>query len=343
VRALAASTHGDEIFAAVLPGSSLEKVAMPHLHPITVRVDYEWHPWGELYLDFGLRKLAERLGADVYLGPAFLIPTHKTPYAKIVTIHDLTVFEYPDAYPREFAYYLRWAISRSVKAADVVLCTTRFVEQQIAARWPQHAAKCRVIPLGIDEYFYRPVVPRREAGELPRDFILTVGAGNPRKNALFGAQIVKHMREQHGLPYEYVVVGKDASLPAWVRQFPPLPKERLPEFYSKAALLLVPSISEGFGLPVVEALACGCPVAVSDRGALPEVAGEAAALIFPLERNPAEIAPALAELLRRPDTVSALREKGKAWAEKFRLGAIAHQYHELFVSLTAKDKVHHAS
>lgn len=335
LHALASLPSHDEIFAAVLPHSPLEKACISNLHPVTVYVDYQWHPIGDLYLHWGLPRLSRRLGAQVYWGPSYYLPSRSTPFPKVVTIHDLSVFDHPREYSFLFARYMRGVIRRAVQTADAIVCVSDYTRLELGKLFPDQAHKCVTIPMGVDDYFFNARFQPHEIPALPPLFILTVGAGRPRKNALFGAEVVRHLREIHNMPYDYVVVGEDAALPEWVIQIPPQPKQNLPLFYQQAQLLLVPSTSEGFGIPVLEAMASGCPVAISDRGALPEVAADAAALVFSLEDSPAQIASRLAEVFHNKEHLLACSEKGKARAEEFRWQKVAAKLRDLFANLVA--------
>ncbi len=337
LRALTEAYPEDQIFALALPRSPLESLCRPNLHLLSTRIDYEWHPLAELYSHLILPRIATRLRADVYWGPAFAIPTRKSLFPRVVSVHDLSVFDYPSEYPRAFGAYLRWQIVRSIRAADAVVCVSHFTRDRIASRWPSNASKCEVIPCGVDDFFFTETMFTEPAPPLPRKFILTVGAGQPRKNAQFGAEVVRILREEFRLPYDYVVVGKDPTLPSWVHQYASRPKRDLVAFYRQAALLLMPSTDEGFGIPALEAMAAGCPVAVSNRGALPEVVGNAAAYVFALEDGPSKIADCLAEILRDENFLTAKRELGKQRAREFLWENAARKLRGLFQKLCEKN------
>jgi alpha-1,3-rhamnosyl/mannosyltransferase len=254
----------------------------------------------------------------------------------VVTVHDLSVFDHPSDYPPAFGAYLRWRIQRAVRAADGIHCVSHDTRQRIAARWPETAKKCRVIPCGVDDFFFADSPVSDPFPPLPNFFILTVGAGQPRKNAQFGAEIVRLLRAKFRLPCEYVVVGHDASLPPWVHQYPVRAKRELVPFYKRAALLLMPSTHEGFGIPALEAMAAGCPVAVSNRGAMPEVVGDAAVLIFALEDGPEKAAARLAEIFQDKDLIETKRELGRKRAYEFTWRSSAIALRQFFEDLVQK-------
>jgi glycosyltransferase involved in cell wall biosynthesis len=317
VCALAARTPPDQIFALTLRRSPLENACLPNLHLIGGLVDYEWHPLAELYEDWYLPRAARRLGVDVFWGPAFVVPARPTPFPRVVSIFDLTMFDTPAEYPMRFGAYMRWQVSRSVRCADAVICPSEYTRRRLVQRWPYLEARSHVVPLAVAAEFLHPAPAPAPQPPLPARFVLTVGGGLPRKNAAFGAEIVARLRDNHKLPIDYVVVGEDQRLPPWVHQYPLLPRPDLVPFYQRAELLLMPSTDEGFGIPALEAMACGCPVAVSDRGALPEVVGDAAALIFSLSDDPAQIADRLAATLRDTARLEECRTKGRERAHHF--------------------------
>lgn len=329
IHSLALACPQDQFHVLTLAtfASPFDPVANVTVH--LTRWDYEAHPWGECFEHGWLPRRAARLGVEIFWGPAHLIPWRRTRFAKVVTIHDLTVFDYPFEYPRRFAAYMRWVIQRSVAAADAVVCVSEATRQRLLQKWPTAASKTHVVHLGAADVFFAEDPPPRPP-ELPKPFILSVGGGQPRKNLRFGAEIVHLLRTRHGLDLDYVVVGRDPTLPSWVRQCPYLPQVSLRPYYAHAAMLLVPSLDEGFGLPVVEAMACGCPVAVANRGALPEIAGEAAACVFSLEEGSASVAEKLAVILSASERLEAAAAAGRRRAKTFRWHRAAENLRRVF-------------
>ncbi len=315
LRALAATYPDVQVFALVLSRSPLNDAYVPNLHPLVARVDYEWHPLAELYEEFVIPRWARYVGADAFLGPAFVVPKAPMACPKLVTIHDLSVFDRPQEYSTAFRLYLQWQIARAVRSADRILCPSRFTCERLLHYFPQSRGRCEVMPFGVDDVFYANhtlLASRLVDPPLPDCYVLTVGGGQPRKNVRFGVRIVEELRDRYGLRLNYVVVGPEKGLPDWVWVYPLQERENLVPFYRHAELCLIPSTEEGFGMPALEAMACGCPVAVADRGALPEVVADAAVDIF----SP-EIAERLAAALKDPLFLEQKRRRAKEHASAF--------------------------
>jgi len=312
--------------------SLLTEFVGPNVRYVATWVDYESHPLGDLYEHLVLPRIAGRLGADVFWGPAFQIPLGKTPFRKVVTIHDTTVFDAAKDYPKKFALYMKLVISSSIKSADLVACISLYTRARVSELFPDAESKCRVVYPPVAKQFFEAETCETTCPELPSHFILSIGAGSPRKNLHFGAKIVEVLRAAYGLDYEYVVVGNDPTLPSWVKQIPFVPHERLIPLYRKATLLLVPSTDEGFGFPAAEALATGCPAAVSNRGALPEVVADAG-VVFSLEEGPEQAAEKVYQFLRDPQQIQKCIAAGKSRVRMFSEENSARALYALFESL----------
>ncbi|MCX7963746.1 MAG: glycosyltransferase family 4 protein [Candidatus Sumerlaea chitinivorans] len=305
------------------------KASAPNLQLHHSRVDYEAHPAGDLWEHLILPHLARRLCVNLVWGPAYLIPWGRQPFARVVTIHDLTVFTLPREYPPLFAAYLRWVIQKSYRWADVVVTDSSFVATTIRSLMHPAQKVIEVVPNGVAPEFFDPDAGEEMDWGLPERYILSVGAGNPRKNLSFGAAVVECLRNQHGMPYSYVVVGDCELSSQNVIAVPPQPIEKLAKFYRRAELFLFPSVDEGFGVPVLEAMASGCPVAAAKRGAIPEVAGSAA-FLFELEEGPERVAARLADLLRDQARLNELREAGRRRAAEYTWGSAAEKLLKVF-------------
>jgi glycosyltransferase involved in cell wall biosynthesis len=281
------------------------------------------------WLDVRIAAIARRHALDLVhypnqLGGAFL--SRRIP--RVATLHDLTPLSHPQHHPRATVLGYRALLRRSVQRADRVIVDSEAVRADLLRELPGFD-RVTTVPLGVDPRF-RPVAPSAELRrrlDLPERFLLSVGVLEPRKNH---AAMVRALAALHaaGERVALVIVGRPgwrwvdplvatglAELRPWVRILRDLPTTDLVELYGAAAALVYPSFREGFGLPVLEAMACGCPVVASDRPAMPEVAGDAALYASP--DAPDEIAARVLEILRDEAIRSSLVARGIDRAARF--------------------------
>jgi len=221
---------------------------------------------------------------------------------------------------------------RFLQAADAVIAISESTRRDAIRLYGMDEEKIRVIYEGVSPRFCvaspEAISVVRQKHSLPESFILSVGTIEPRKNltSLLGAY--RALKNQ-GAEWKLVIVGKKGWLYegffSRLRElgleneviFPGfVPDEDLPAFYSAADLFVFPSLYEGFGLPVLEAMACGAPVITSNTSSLPEVAGEAALLVDPTSVE--ELAGGMRRVLESKELRDELRAKGPKQAAKFR-------------------------
>jgi glycosyltransferase involved in cell wall biosynthesis len=288
-------------------------------------VNYMWQTWRWPTLDavFGVR-------LDLTHSPTPLpLPTRGR---KVVTVYDLFFLDEPDKADREARRVFARRIGPSLSSADGVLTISEFTRRALLARFPLDERKVRATPLGLGAIFReepsaQALAARRAALALPERFLLFVGAIEPRKNLpnLLGALGLLRRR---GLEVPLIVVGRDGEDSAAVRRrlaelgleeavrfLGYRPAQEIRDLYRLASVFVYPSLSEGFGLPVVEAMASGAPVVASSAGALPEVGGDAVRYVRP--DDPEDIAAGIAGLLTDGDAARRLAAAGRRRAESY--------------------------
>jgi glycosyltransferase involved in cell wall biosynthesis len=263
----------------------------------------------------------------------------------VLTIHDLSFEHFPHDTMPGMLGYLKSVVPRSARRADVVIAVSEATRQDIIACYGIAPEKVRVVPHGVSLRFTPSSEPisdeLRAKYYLPDEpFILSVGTLQPRKNHLRLAKALALMRH----PAPLVIVGgrgwaydevkevvEKLSLVKRVIFAGFADDDDLPALYRSATVLAYPALFEGFGMPVLEAMACGTPVVTSNASSLPEAAGDAALLVDPLDEG--AIAAALDRLLEEPALRSELVRKGLARAAEFTWDRAARQTFEIYEAL----------
>jgi glycosyltransferase involved in cell wall biosynthesis len=262
------------------------------------------------------------------------VPAHVVPLIhprSVVTIHDLGYRVHPESHPADQTRMLDWTTRWSVRSARRVIAISNTTRDDLIEQYGVAPNKIAVIPHGVAAEF-RPAAADQIASvrakyDLPERYILSVGTVQPRKNYDRLAAAVATLTGEHE-DATLVIAGKrgwmadrvereieDTGAGRRVRMLGYVEDRDLPALYSAAMLYCQPSLYEGFGMPVLEAMACGAPVLAADRSALPEVGGDAALYCDPLD--PASIAAGLQALLDGPELRAELSHKGQAHAEPF--------------------------
>jgi glycosyltransferase involved in cell wall biosynthesis len=284
--------------------------------------------WEQLVLPVQLRSQA----VDVLHSPHHTMPLLVAGCRRVVTFHDLTFFILPERYPRSRLLYFRLISWAAAKAADMLVCPSRAVRDDIVRILHAPPEKVRPIAEAAAPSFGviedRAVIDRlRHKYVLPDRFILSVGSLEPGKNRTTLLQAFAQLRRR-GLEHKLVVAGQRAwkygndfrlaeelGLKGEVIFTGYIAPEEMPALYNAADLFVFPSLYEGFGLPVLEAMACGVPVVASNMSSIPEVAGDAALLTDP--RDAEAICDAMEHILKDGDLRSDLRRRGLERAATF--------------------------
>ncbi len=242
-----------------------------------------------------------RLQADLYHSLAFVGPQWGVRVPQVITVHDLSFWRYPQTLPAWKAFYLRQLTRRSIRRAARVIAVSESTRQDVL-RWAQVPSERVVtVPNGVDARF-RPlpsqdVAAWRARKGLPERFLLYLGTLQPRKNLETLLKAYARWRRQApalaaGIPlilagakgwyYEHLFqLVDELGLSGAVHFAGYVPAQELPLWYNAATLFLYPSLFEGFGLPVLEAMACGTPVVVADTSSLPEMVADAGLILPP--------------------------------------------------------------
>jgi len=310
-------------------------------------VDPEWFArlWHRARLPLPVERWTG--GIDLFHSPDFTLPPLRRGTRSLLTVHDLSFIRTPETAAPGLRAYLNRAVPRSIARADHVLADSEATRQDIITEFHTPPEKVSVLYSGVDRRFAPVTDPavlgsmraRYEIGGGP--YILSVGTIQPRKNyprlieafrLLARPDLTLVIAGGHGwLESPLAAQVKSAGMEGRVRFLGFVDDSDLPAMYSGASLLAFPSLYEGFGLPVLEAMACDVPVVTSRVSSLPEVAGEAALLVDPTD------VPALAGALARALDDIPERERlitgGRVRAAMFTWEAAARQLKEHYTRL----------
>ena len=301
----------------------------------------EWRviPWPRMWTHLRLALELARHPPDVLCVPSHVLPLI-CPVPGVVTVHDLGYRLYPEAHTRFDRWYLDWTTRRHTRVAAHLLADSEATKRDLVRHYGADPQRITVVYPGLDPLF-RPVEdPRRLAAVRSRYglapvYIVHVGTLQPRKNLmrLLDAceRLPQRLPASHPVP-QLVLVGKRGwlaepivarvqAMGTRVRWLGHVAREDLPALLSGARALVMPSLYEGFGFPVLEAMACGTPVVASNASSLPEVAGDAALLIDPHDTE--ALSAALARVLTDPELCQVLRQRGLQRAQHFTWQAAA--------------------
>jgi glycosyltransferase involved in cell wall biosynthesis len=304
-----------------------------------------------LMASFARRPMDEAVGAagGIFHATDHLLPPFRR-VRSVFTLYDLTFLKFPEAHLPLNRWYSRLMAPRGLRASTAVIAISDSTKRDAVAAYGLPADHIQVIPLGVDARF-RPVDSVAAEGirsryRLPDRFLLAVGTIEPRKN-LITLLNVYHSLVDAVPDVKLVIVGKrgwraDAFydrirelglgdrviLPGFV------PDDDLPAIYSCAEALAFPSIYEGFGLPVLEAMACGTPVVCSNTSSMPEVAGQAAVLLAPDDVRGWTLA--LHQIVTDAPFRFDLRQRGLARAARFTWESTARQTQAVYEEVYAR-------
>lgn len=270
-------------------------------------------------------KLNKYKNEAIFHSPSFV----SSPFIKcptIMTIHDLNHLKFPEYYTKFHKHYYNYIVKSSALKAKKILTVSEFSKKEIVNWLNCESEKVVVTYNGVDENFKvikdnGKLVNIREKYELPQKFVLYIGNLKPHKNISNLIKAIKNINQEIIL----VINGKvneildkiieENHLEREIKFIGYVDDDDLPALYNLAELFVYPSLYEGFGLPPLEAMACGCPVITSNTSSLPEVVGDAGILVNPYDVD--EIAKAIDLILSNENLRNELKEKGLEQAKNF--------------------------
>ena len=281
---------------------------------------------------------------DVFYSPDFVLPPTLHATRTLLTVHDLSFLHYPDAFVPSLREYLERVVPRSVARADRVLADSKSTRDDLVAYFGTPPEKVEVLYSGVDSRFRSEKAPGEEERlktkyGIEAPYVLSVGTLQPRKNyvrlikafaklPLANLQLV--IAGGQGWLYEEIFVEAEKHGDR-VRVLGFVDDANLPALYRGAELFAFPSLYEGFGIPPLEAMACGVPVVCSNTSSLPEVAGDAALKVDPLDTD--GLTEAMVQALKDANLRREMTDKGLAQAARFTWAVAARQLLDTFEAL----------
>jgi glycosyltransferase involved in cell wall biosynthesis len=308
---------------------------------------------GSFWLQTDAKRMAVEDGVDLFWGTANALPLGlPSAMRKMLAVYDL----YWRVCPESLSLYNRFAhlalASKSIREADVICCPSESTRAHIVQYVGRESREIAVVHLGVQDHYF-PRDPTDAAKRIAKKFstsseyVCAVGtmALNKNLSALFEA--IRLLRQRcgfkpqllvagpngHGRPHGYKRLASLGLTEKDVKFLGFVPEEDMPYLYAGASAFVFPSLHEGFGFPVLEAMACGAPVACSNRSSLPEIAGTAAVYFNP--ESVEEISASIERLLTDSALRKSLVEKGLARAKMFTWGECARKTLSVLTDLTA--------
>jgi len=283
---------------------------------------------------------------DLYFEPNF-IPLSFKARRTVVTVHDFSFIRYPHWHPEERIAYFNNHFFKNIYRADAIITPSKFIAEEVKQFIPDFAGKVKPIHLACDTSVFNTQAAlgfEKFFSSFPEKYILFVGTIEPRKNLSTLLKAYSLLPDYLRKEYPIVIAGaggwKNSSIKEQLKAFIEkgevvhlgyVPIKLLAALYAKAYCLVYPSFYEGFGLPPLEAMSCGCPVIVSNVASLPEVCGDAALYINPAQAE--DLVSTLFKLLSSVELRDSLVSKALLRASAFSWENTAKEHLSLFSSL----------
>lgn len=318
-----------------------------------VDLEVERAPLGFIWQQFSLPRRVAKPDVDLLWSPLLTLPL-KSVKPSVVTVHDLIPLLYPETHRLKVKLSFTPFIRSTVESARIVVVDSKATAGDLTTQFPQARDKVRVIYPGVDSDFgpgrSESIRATREGLDCPNGYILFVGTLEPRKNLSVLLDAWEHLRQERSAP-PLIIVGpygwRSRAVFARVQNLAgnglthlaSVSRERLVELFQAARALVLPSVYEGFGLPALEAMACGIPAVVGNTSSLPEVVGDSGLLVEP--DNVGDLIGSLRELLGNSDLSGELSARGIERASHFTWARAASQMEEVFSAALVQSSTNH--
>jgi glycosyltransferase involved in cell wall biosynthesis len=272
---------------------------------------------------------------DLLHGPAFVLPL-RSPCPSVVTVHDLTSRIFPEHFDRPWRVYVNRIMPHTLGQASAIICVSEHSRKDLLKFYPVSRGKVHVVYHGIDHNRFHPGATLdsqwAQTFGLREGYVLHVGTFSHRKNIPTLLRAISHLRSKGKWGTRQLVLAgsqsegmkgvhevydtiRELELGSSVVLTGYVPNDQVPGLYAHASALVMPSLYEGFGFPVLESMAVGTPVIASNSSSLPEVAEDAAILVPPQDVE--AWAKAIEDVIESPTISSELQRKGLARARQF--------------------------
>src|SRR5579862_4699167 len=337
------------LFSFLRPG---RHVAIDFKELKNQRVKYiRWFP-GRLFslmMRLGISLPLEIFGleeADVVIFPNFISWASASQKRRVAVVHDLSFLYYPNFINSKNLRYLNVQLTKSIRRSAKIVAVSEATKDDLIKNYGVGSDKISVVHNSIDHSIFNPMAAKKTFAVkkrfgIPEKYILFAGNIEPRKNIVGLLTAYAETFSQHRLPL--VLVGgkgwKDEQIEITLKKYSDLPIIRLgfvqdsdlAPIYAGASVFVFPSFYEGFGIPPLEAMACGCPVICSGVSSLPEIVGDAALLVDP--RNNQEISEAIIKLVNNRKLQEKLIKSGYVQSRKFTWGNSALKFSKIIDEL----------